>query len=499
MQKTLHQRNKSSPALSSLHAGGLKAAAKRTAFGDVSNTSNTLRPSKDDSVISMKADYLPLEKLGTFQQEKKPTALLRPAQRPLSVTGLKSILSNVTNSHQASVKQALPEVPQPVQPVAQHCANIRKMLTKRNPSLFKDVSNTQEKATVEVQKSISATSAMAAIYQDLVPRDEAKVARGLKDAHPKVRQTTSGQPTFVESYEEKTNASNAQEAAEDDPAFRSDGGYIDDRGDIQLYQYEDKLESVQEAHDSAHEPATLAESKKGLDDAALNLLDVQLEALQPEPVRKHRLASASEPEESWDEEEEEDNYDEDGYITARSYKSRGENTTNGATTVLFPKMNQKIKRELAAAKELIEGARTHEDIDDESWDTTMVAEYGDEIFEYMKELEVIFTTDGDAPLMLSRSKCCPTPTTWTTKPRFNGRCDPFSWIGWYKCIIVSIFYQKPCFSASITSIAFYLARLFHLGSFSLWVLPQSSLPPNMKRSIVHQFKRSSTWLTADTP
>ena len=52
-------------------------------------------------------------------------------------------------------------------------------------------------------------------------------------------------------------------------------------------------------------------------------------------------------------------------------------------------MNQKVKRELAAAKELIESTRTNEDIDDESWDTTMVAEYGEEIFQYMKELEVI--------------------------------------------------------------------------------------------------------------
>jgi hypothetical protein len=34
-----------------LHVGGLKAAAKRTAFGEVTNTANA-RPSKDDSVIS---------------------------------------------------------------------------------------------------------------------------------------------------------------------------------------------------------------------------------------------------------------------------------------------------------------------------------------------------------------------------------------------------------------------------------------------------------------
>jgi G2/mitotic-specific cyclin 3/4 len=51
-------------------------------------------------------------------------------------------------------------------------------------------------------------------------------------------------------------------------------------------------------------------------------------------------------------------------------------------------MNQKIKREIAAAKQYVEGSRTAEEIEDDSWDTSMVAEYGDEIFQYMRELEV---------------------------------------------------------------------------------------------------------------
>lgn len=97
----------------------------------------------------------------------------------------------------------------------------------------------------------------------------------------------------------------------------------------------------------------------------------------------------SEPEEYWDDEEEENDED-DGYVTARSYRSRSENTTGGATTVLFPKYNPKARREIAMAKELVESSRTADDIDDEMWDTSMVAEYGDEIFEYMREMEVNF-------------------------------------------------------------------------------------------------------------
>jgi hypothetical protein len=97
----------------------------------------------------------------------------------------------------------------------------------------------------------------------------------------------------------------------------------------------------------------------------------------------------SEPEEYWEDEEEEI-YDEQGYTTAHSYRSRGDNTTGGATTVLFPKVTKKVEREIAAAKELVERSRTQDEIDDEQWDTSMVAEYGDEIFAYMRELEVSF-------------------------------------------------------------------------------------------------------------
>ena len=75
-------------------------------------------------------------------------------------------------------------------------------------------------------------------------------------------------------------------------------------------------------------------------------------------------------------------------MTARSYRSRGESTTGGATTVLFPHANQKVKKELAAAKEIVEATRTAEEIEDECYDTSMVAEYGDEIFDYMRQLEV---------------------------------------------------------------------------------------------------------------
>jgi G2/mitotic-specific cyclin 3/4 len=80
-------------------------------------------------------------------------------------------------------------------------------------------------------------------------------------------------------------------------------------------------------------------------------------------------------------EEDDDYYYEDAYPT-----THGE-STGGVTTVLVPLNSKKVEHELEAARVHVESTRTAEDIEDEQWDTSMVAEYGDEIFGYMKSLE----------------------------------------------------------------------------------------------------------------
>ncbi|KAG9539342.1 A/B/D/E cyclin, partial [Aureobasidium melanogenum] len=54
---------------------------------------------------------------------------------------------------------------------------------------------------------------------------------------------------------------------------------------------------------------------------------------------------------------------------------------------LCPKHTAKTLREIEEARQVVENTRTAEDIEDDQWDTSMVAEYGDEIFEYMRTLE----------------------------------------------------------------------------------------------------------------
>ena len=406
-----------------LHAGGLKAAAKRTAFGDVSNTANTLRPSKDDSVLNGKTGYDVTEKSILLQEQKKPTALLRPAQRPLNVSGLKGMLSHATNSNNTvASKQPLVET----QPAT--LANTRKALTKRNTTIFKDSAPLPvEQPVNDLSKALPSTSSLAPVHRDLVPRSQ-EIHLGLS-TEPQPAPSTTQNNLDTTAYDACHVLSNPIETSDGTAPLRSDGVYIDDNGEVVVCNYTDETDHVEnrapipvDGHVvSAVDNKVLEQINAGVTRDALS------ERQEIGVTTKHALPPLSEPEEYWDDEEETvENYDDEGSTIARSLKSRGDNTTGGATTILFPKVNLKVKKEIAAAKELVEGTRTAEDIEDETWDTSMVAEYGEEIFDYMRELEVsahlVFVWQ---PLITcNRSRCFRTPITWRTRPRFSGQCVP---------------------------------------------------------------------------
>lgn len=391
-QKTLHQRNKSSPALSTmLQAGGLRIATKRTAFGDVSNIANVSRPSKDDSAIGAKGDYSITEKrLSPQQQEKKTTSFLRPAQRPLSVSGLKGLLNGVANStNQPPVKQPLVELQQPTKQTNQ-AANTRKVVTKKSTAVFKDaLPKPQDQIDPQVNKTLPPTAAIPPVHRELPPRQQPRLSEEPQKPLPNIQGTEIKNMRQPEMQEVVPGPSLVQTSSEEPAILRSDGIYIDDHGQVQFYGLEESIEHVEVVNPTGKGMVLPAEIPYQSQEARFDhVLDALLPNSQSEPIRRPTLAPVSEPEEYWDDEAEE-NYDEEGYVTARSFKSRGDNTTGGATTVvLFPKVNQKARKEIAAAKQLIEGSKTVEELEDEAWDTTMVAEYGEEIFQYMKDLEV---------------------------------------------------------------------------------------------------------------
>ncbi|KAL8671905.1 MAG: hypothetical protein Q9168_003616 [Polycauliona sp. 1 TL-2023] len=378
-QKTIHQRNKSSPALSTLaQAGGLKAAAKRTAFGDLGNAANVSRPSKDDMAIPLKGFPTVLEKpVVSLAQDKKPAALLRPAQRPLSVSGLKSLLHNVSGANsQAAIKQPL------------EAANTKRLATKKSTTVFKDttISHPEQSSVPATENRLPTAPPPPAHHQ--LPSIQHRPLEQLLEEQPASGSLQSVVPEILETARSVEEPSRALPSSEAAAPLRSDGIYIDDHGEVRQYIFQDDAEAIEDQRALALEKRLVpAEtSKQQSPKMPEQFLDAQQDQPLPEEVLETKLAPASEPEEYWDDEE--GNYEEEGYVTARSFKSRGENTTNGGTTVLFPKINQRTKREFAAAKQLIESTRTVEEIDDETWDTSMVAEYGEEIFGYMRDLEI---------------------------------------------------------------------------------------------------------------
>lgn len=368
--------------------GGLKAAAKRTAFGDLSNAANVTRPSKDDSAILTKANVTVTEKhVALLPQEKKTTAFSRPAQRPLSVSGLKSLLHNVAGPHgQTSVRQTPIEPQQPAQPAVQQ-ANTKKAAREKSTVVFTDAAISYPDPT-KADKDVPATAPLPPVHRELPssqqPREE-KQPLNLKPSSEHAQDTILNVPQSFYTAEEPAIA---VPWSDETAPLRSDGIYIDNHGEIQHYVFadenDDQEDQAPEAIGEARDTAPTIDPR--LVEKVDQYLKDREQERQADVGSRSKLPPVSEPEESWDQED--GDYEEEGYVTARSFKSRGENTTNGVTTVVFPKVNQKIKKELATAKELIESTKTAEEIDDETWDTSMVAEYGEEIFGYMRDLEV---------------------------------------------------------------------------------------------------------------
>jgi hypothetical protein len=366
------------------HAGGMKGLSKRSAFGDVSNTANVIRPSRDDFAIPSKSKNESDEN-ALLPQGKRP--LLRPAQRPLSVSGLKGLLSNVTQSSTATCRQPL----EGTQPTTQ-TANTRKILAKRSTTIFKDSNLPQPiPASSNLQgplPTVAATIAPAApVHRELNSRQQSLPGL-LAEPEPKLRRAQSAYTAPICRPEVDLLPSCGPTSSELDEVLRSEEAYHAEN--VQAGQYTREREQL-DAKSGASDVGVLLplNVEPEFHDAHFDQWEeAGVEAAHQEVILKHTQAAVSEPEEYWDDEDEDENYDEEGYVTARSFKSRGDNTTGGATTVLVPKMNPKVKKELLAAKGFIESSRTLEEIEDEAWDMSMVAEYGDEIFDYMRDLEV---------------------------------------------------------------------------------------------------------------
>ncbi|KAK4989112.1 B-type cyclin [Elasticomyces elasticus] len=359
--KTLHQRNKSTPTLSSLmQIGGLKNGSKRTAFADVSNTVRNAQSTKDDSSLPPKSKDALLQ----IQEFVKPAALLRPAQRPLSLAGAKAAMSSTTTT--IPTKQEVSEVVSIAQP---QTTLTRKVTVKKSTMVLKDNIIAEPLLTANTSAAIRTTALVAPVHQTLVPARQRSHSIAPQDVNSSDTVETcdavTRQDSVIPSCEESSVST-----IQPEPIYMP----IEQAMHMQLPGSYSALPTPQ----ADHEYMQKIELQK-----AHAIKQARQEAVLAYP---HPLPTPPEAAGYYEDEEDEEYYYEEGYTTARSLRT-GDGTTQGMTIVLAPRYTTKIQREISAAKAFVENLKTPEDIEDETWDTSMVAEYGDEIFTYMRSLE----------------------------------------------------------------------------------------------------------------
>ncbi|CAI7668379.1 unnamed protein product [Penicillium pancosmium] len=297
--KVIHQRNKSTPALS-LVAQNAKNGARR-AFGDVSNTKDTARASRDDSAIGGKPN---------IQLAENKAPLAQPAQRPISISGIKGLLNNVTAK--------------PINPAGK--AQPAKS-AKRSNVIFRD----QLEPVTERESSKE------------VPQPARRSA-----------------PLIETKITQKNNIQKEQPVAVDESV-------VSDLEKVEVNEWE-------EVHKPAESDDTLSDSEETKASSQYTKYSA------PTTQTSNSIATISEPEaDDWEDEEVD-------YLPP--YLSRADNTTGGTTTVIFPRITSVTKRQMLQAKGIVDNSRTEEDILEDFFDSSMVAEYSSEIFLHLRQKEI---------------------------------------------------------------------------------------------------------------
>ncbi|KAI3399334.1 hypothetical protein diail_7289 [Diaporthe ilicicola] len=307
-------------------AGGFKGPIKRAAFGDLSNTS---APTVSQTTKGLAKHTVNTAKMVPYKDDNKENAI------------------KVGKSKEAFLRPA------------QRPSNDLKPSSATN-----GISQTESRGHAVTKQT--ATKKATFVYNDGPQQKQQTLSRFR--SQPYLRTTDA--PVLRRTQSKHVIQEETPHDAEDD---------------IDEAPYEDAMEELprQDAYFPSEMPTSEHVEPHMAPDAKF---------LQPLPTSNsmHSVQPVSyvpEAEEYWDEEDDDDLDDEQGYTTAHSFKSHGDNTTTGATTLLMPRLTSRIQEELEEAKFYVEDNRLQDDIDEEEWDVSMVAEYGEEIFQYMRELE----------------------------------------------------------------------------------------------------------------
>ena len=362
-------------------AAGFRGPAKRAAFGDVTNLAKNNLGGRDDAkqnklqAVEAAGNAPPLSSVNKENAphgKRKPT-FARPAQRAVPLSSNKQPRTSVAPDaalRLAAASESLPDV-RPLQDALSAPVRQEKLDDALLASTAHGIAKEEPGSAALLSQLHSSVEAPA-----LQPRHH-KSQPYLKQQPPQqllLRRTQSRQLERIELAQDQPAATTGDVAAMPSRIIEqpiAEGTYSD-------------------SHYSAVERHSLAEVNHSshLMDASSKLPHIADAPHSEHSVKDNLTQPLSEPEEYWDDEEYDDYDDQDqAYTTAHSFRSR-EMTSGGVTTLLAPRITTKVERELEAAKIQVQQTRLIDDMEEEMWDVSMVAEYGEEIFEYLRELEV---------------------------------------------------------------------------------------------------------------
>lgn len=417
--------------------GGLRAAAKRTAFNDLSNTRKLGGAIMDDSAINVKRN-----EVENVQVAANPT-LLRPPMRSAAP------VNNSSNYALPATKQAQYNKPTAVP-------------NKRVNTVFKDIEN-EPLISTNIQAEFPAQGKPSVDFLGQNGNDNDSRA-------------IDGRKVPVQQFHEIVDAEEARKR----PVL---------------------LCEIDEKEETSNEP--FRQYMRAVDGGLTGDI-IQRRGASSQQV------GVIDPDEVWDGEDEDD--EDQDYTTAHSFRSKGDNTTGGVTTVLKPQFTNKIRAELEAARRYVERTLSPREVHDEAWDTSMVMEYGEDIFNYMREQEVSLASillilhpslilchcsNADSSTTHSSSTSLKR-TIWTSKARSSGRCVLYLWTGWFRFTVALDYFPRLYSSASTALIASSLSRSCLWVNFNWLVQLLFSLLPSMKRSTARPLLKLSSWLMGAT-
>lgn len=331
-----------------MHAGAMKAASKKI-LGEVNANARATQPAKDDSEIGKASPG----KISAHDIEKPAISgsFTRPATRPLvpkassaqSVPTAAPGLSKATTTTYMATGESEPAA---------------KIVHKKSTKVLRDAqavskSDGEAKTIIPIPTApVHQTLTVVRVAGQAPQMSHSATAKPVTNLAPVQRQEVHKIESIplrdetLPRIEARVTACQLPGSFESEQEYRN---YLDYHNN-QYQGYHADSQYV------AHGPAS-------------TVTDIQL-------YQQRQLYDAVEAEYEYD----------DGYTTARSFGLHGE-STGGVTTILGPRYTDKVKEEIRIAKEHVEATRPAEDIEDEQWDTSMVAEYGDEIFDHMRDLE----------------------------------------------------------------------------------------------------------------